>query len=276
MIVNYDTQKINRILDDFFNATGINMDILKDDFSFVCTHSHREDRRYCRAILATTEGKKACMKSDSVLLNKCRKSQKPQMHICHAGLIDVAVPIVYNKEIIGYLIFGQIKTDTDFKGAGEYIRRLGLDEAEMNAYYNEIVSFDTAKIKSISTIAEILVKHILLENILVPNYDESMSRAVSYINDNLTEELSVQSVSKNANISKSSLYRRFHSTFGCTLNQYINKRRVENAVDLLVHSDLTVDEISRKVGFSGCSYFNKIFKKEKGISPFQFKKIHSY
>lgn len=271
MLVNYDVPKINQCLQDFYNATGIHMDLLKQDFSFVGDHSYWDKKRYCKAIQNTDKGKKACLCSDAELFQRTQKSKKAETHICHAGLMDIAIPILYNDTVIGYIIFGQIKTDTDFLALKDYLLGLGLNETEMEEYYTEISSVDQSTIQSISNIAEILVKHILLENMLRPNFDESMQRTLNYIHENLDTELSVESIAKNANISKSAMYRRFQSCFGCTVSEYITEKRIEKATELLTKSNLSVEEISRVVGFSSGSYFSKIFKKKRGISPSQFK-----
>ena len=49
----------------------------------------------------------------------------------------------------------------------------------------------------------------------------------------------------------------------------------EKSIEYLTKTDLSMDEISLKVGFSSASYYSKIFKKLKGISPLKYKKIHS-
>ncbi len=272
MVINYDIPKINRMLKDFYNATGVNMDLLKEDFSFVGNQSSWENKRYCRAVQNTVTGMKACFASDANLLKKSRESKKVEMHVCHAGLVDVAVPILYNEAIIGYAIFGQIKMEEDFSRMRGYIADLGLDEAEMESLYNEISVFSADRIQSISNLAQMVVKHILLENMLRPDLDDNIQNAVYYINENLSEPLSVQSISKNAGISKSALYRGFHAHFGCTVSRYISRARIEKAIALLADNNLSIEEIALRVGFADGSYFSKSFKKEKGISPLKYRK----
>lgn len=272
MIVNYNVQKINRLLSDFYNATGINMDLRKTDFSFVNNKSYWETKCYCKEIQNTSEGRKACMHSDECLFNKSRESKRLEALTCHAGLTDISIPILFNDEIIGYIIFGQIRTDCDFSKNTEYITSLGLDAKKMERYYYDITSFDTEKIQSMSSIAEILVKHILLENILKPDFDANIQKAVYYINNNLEKNLSIQNISKNANISKSVLYRRFHAYFNCTVSEYIHKKRIEKSVELLKNPDLSIEDIAQIIGYTSGSYYSKAFKKEKGISPLKYKK----
>lgn len=272
MVISYDIDKINAALEDFYKATDINMNLLKADFSFVGGRSHRENNRYCEAIQNTPKGKKECRFSDIRLLKKCRETKKPQMHICPAGLIDAAAPIFYNDVIIGYIIFGEMKADIPFSDYKEYLSSLGLDTEEMEKNYNAIFAFNSKKIQSVSNIASMLAKHLLLENMLKPDFDENMQKAVAFINENLCDDLSIRNISKNINVSKSVLYKRFHACFNCTVSEYINTRRVEKSIELLMRTDLSIEEISQKVGFASASYYSKIFKKEKGISPLNYKK----
>ncbi|MEE1042955.1 MAG: AraC family transcriptional regulator, partial [Clostridia bacterium] len=106
------------------------------------------------------------------------------------------------------------------------------------------------------------------------NFDESIEKAIIYISENLEYDLSVKKISKNINVSKSVLYKRFHQCFNCTISEFINTKRIEKSIELLVKTDLSMDEVSRKSGFSSASYFGKIFKREIGVSPLKYKKAN--
>ena len=272
MLVNYDIPKIRSALEDFYNATGINMDLYKTDFSTVSNRQQWENTRYCKCVQDTAEGKKACCLSDAELLTLCYETKTVQSHVCHAGLVDVAVPILYEDTVIGYIIFGQMKGDVDFSCVKDYISSLGLDTAAMQAYYSDIPFFNDQKIQSVINIASMLVKHILLDNMLKPDFDESIQKAITFIDENLATPLTVRSIAKATNTSKSVLYKRFHACFQCTLSEYINTKRVDKAAHLLLNTDLSAEEISQKVGYTSTSYFSKTFKKNKGMSPLKFKK----
>ncbi|MBQ7794048.1 MAG: helix-turn-helix domain-containing protein [Clostridia bacterium] len=187
-------------------------------------------------------------------------------------MIDVAVPLLYDDTILGYIILGQMKTNTDFSSVKKYLSELGLDLAEVEGYYTELAYFDYDRTQSIANIATMLAKYILLENMLKPELNRNIEKAVAFINENLDKALTVQSISKGINVSKSVLYKDFHTYFGCTVSQYINTRRIEKSIDLLVRTDLSVEEISQKTGFSSAAYYSRIFKKQKGIAPLKFRK----
>ncbi len=67
----------------------------------------------------------------------------------------------------------------------------------------------------------------------------------------------------------------FKISFGVTPNRYIILTRVEFAKTLLGSGYLSISEIAEKSGFSDIYYFSKLFKKEVGVSPSEWKTICS-
>ncbi len=271
MIIDYEIEKIQKALRDFNIATGITIDLLKEDFTPI-VQSRIAFRGYCSQIQATEHGKHDCKMSDETLLKRCKESKRTELHFCPAGLIDVVSPILYDDEIIGYLIFGQIRGNLDFEVLREYTEELGLDSSYMESLYKKAVFCDTEKIECLCSIASMLINHILFLNMVKPNVDKGLQAAVNYINANLHSPISILSISKATGISKSALYKKFHQALGCTVSEYINKKRVDRAAALIRSTDLSMEEISQRVGFSGISYFSRTFKHQKGIPPKKYKK----
>ncbi len=272
MVVTYDIDRINTVLEDFYRATDTNINLLDADFSYMGGRIHRENNLYCKYIQDTPDGIRECRKCDGVLLKKCRETKKPQMQLCHAGLIDAAAPILYEDEIIGYVIFGEMKPDINFEDYREHIEKLGLDSAEMEKHYMNNASFESHRILGIVNVASMLAKYILLENYLTLNYGDVIEKAVSYIDENLSGDLSIYALSKAINTSKSVIYKRFHKEFNTTVGEFINRRRIEKSMKLLKNTDLSIEEVSQMVGFSTASYYSKTFRKNRGISPLKYKK----
>lgn len=271
MLINYDVEKINKALGDFHNATGANVSLLKTDFFPVSGYGENTPC-YCMAVQKGKGGRIACLRSDASLLERCKETKKLQMHICHAGLVDVAVPLLYENVIIGYISVGRMKPADDRQPDFEHLEKLGLDIEEMKSLYSEIAPFDADKISSVCNIAIILAKYILLENMLKPSFGKNTERAVEYINENLEEGLTIKSIAENVNVSKSVLYKNFHTQFNCTVSEYINTKRVERSVELMQKGDMSIEEIAQKSGFSSAAYYSRIFKKKMGMTPTKYKK----
>ena len=63
MVINYEIDKINTLLHDFYNSTGVTIDLLKVDFTKV-SHTKYEFNEYCKCIQQTKKGKTACRMSE--------------------------------------------------------------------------------------------------------------------------------------------------------------------------------------------------------------------
>ena len=274
MLINYDIEKLKKVLQDFYNSTGVNIQFLTSDFVHLISNPINNNN-YCKCIQSTTEGEKCCYCSDKILLKKCRESKKPQTHICHAGLIDVAVPVLYNDTILGYIILGQMKREIDFSAVEKNISELGLDLSQMKEYYSSLSFFNYDKIQSISNIASMLAKYILLENMLKPKINSNLEKAIDFINKNLDKNLSIQNISQSTHISQSVLYKYFRNYFSCTVGEYINTKRIEKSIELMKNTDLSIEEISQAVGFASATYYGRMFKNKKGITPLKFRKLQT-
>lgn len=271
MFLNYEPEKIEELGRDFFIATSVELGVFDENFKRL-NYKKLNNNKFCAKIQEKDDGRLACRCSDRDLLKKCRDENRAVMHICHAGLLDLALPIVYDKKIIAYLLLGQIRVEKSFPVLQKKALFSDEDILELQKLYDELSVFDKKRIESISNVAMMMVKYILFENMLTPKYDPAFDRALTFINENLENNLTISKISNAALIPKSSLYKMFHTHFGCTVNEYINSKRVESAEELLINGNLSIDEISEKFGFSTQQYFSKVFKKFKGVSPAQFRK----
>ena len=93
-----------------------------------------------------------------------------------------------------------------------------------------------------------------------------------YIASHYQEEtLAIKDISQHVFLSSSYICTLFKNETGKTLNQYITDYRMEQAKRLLVDPRNRITDISAKVGYSDGSYFGKIFKKQVGMSPSEYR-----
>lgn len=76
------------------------------------------------------------------------------------------------------------------------------------------------------------------------------------------------------NVSEKQLNEICNKNFNCGLKKILKDRLMQEARKLLVSSELSVSEISYKLNFEDNSYFNKVFKKQTGLTPKRFRDIH--
>ena len=104
------------------------------------------------------------------------------------------------------------------------------------------------------------------------NYLEQMNRAVEYIEKNLSAELAVENISKEAGISKWHFQRVFRAMIGETVMEYAQKRRLSQAAELLCRSEKNILEVALEYQFESHEAFTRAFKKFFTVSPSEFRK----
>lgn len=95
---------------------------------------------------------------------------------------------------------------------------------------------------------------------------------IDYIQAHYKQKITLAELATRVNLSPEYFCRVFKEQTGQTLIEYLHHIRIEQAVELLMQSDLSVLAVSLQVGFDDQSYFIKKFKASKGITPSKFRK----
>jgi AraC-like DNA-binding protein len=103
-----------------------------------------------------------------------------------------------------------------------------------------------------------------------PNNDR-ISYVIQYIRENITEDLSIDTLSEKAYMSESSFYRTFKHELGATPTEFIIEERLKIAESLLRDPKVSIKEAYLASGFNSFSYFCRTFKKKKNLSPSEYK-----
>lgn len=107
---------------------------------------------------------------------------------------------------------------------------------------------------------------------LLLQYRGGMEQALEYIETHLFEKLYLADVCKRAMISHSAFSELFKQMTGKTFTEYINVRRVSAACELLKTTDRTMLDIALSCGFQDAAYFSRVFKRQLGISPSEYRR----
>lgn len=92
-----------------------------------------------------------------------------------------------------------------------------------------------------------------------------------YIQKHFKEKIYLEEIAGTLGVSSSYLSRLFKKETGMCLQDYVNEVRIERSCNLLIYSDESLSMIAEYVNFPSQSYFGKIFKKRKGMTPRQFR-----
>jgi signal transduction histidine kinase/ligand-binding sensor domain-containing protein/DNA-binding response OmpR family regulator len=113
---------------------------------------------------------------------------------------------------------------------------------------------------------------VLSPEVHIESADEQLLKTIAgYLEENLTNaQLSVESLSKEVGMSRSSLYNKLLELTGQTPVEYIRSYRLDKAAALMEKSDMTVAQIAYQVGFSTPNYFARSFKNKFNMLPSEY------
>ena len=120
---------------------------------------------------------------------------------------------------------------------------------------------------------EMLYRYASRENRMHNKAFETLAKKInSYIDNNFMQDINNDSLAFVFNISKEHMMRTYKKETGDTINNYIINKRIKEAKQLLLLSDLSMTEIAFRVGFKNSQYFSNSFKKNTGFSPKDYRK----
>ncbi|MGK5743160.1 helix-turn-helix domain-containing protein [Micromonospora sp. URMC 103] len=106
----------------------------------------------------------------------------------------------------------------------------------------------------------------------VEESNRAMLRARDAMDRSYADPLDIPALARIAHVSEAHFIRTFRATFGETPHRYLQRRRVERAMYLLVQTDRDVTDICFAVGFSSLGTFSRTFRQIVGESPTDYRR----
>ncbi|MBQ6719995.1 MAG: PocR ligand-binding domain-containing protein [Oscillospiraceae bacterium] len=149
------------ILDSFAYATGFGCVFTDADGNHVGPCSNF--CRFCQKINETQEGAHYCALSNKNAIELALKEKKPSIYICHAGLVNIEIPLVYQGRCVGAITAGQVLCREENAYPQDQIasRIHWLADPELAAYYEEIPVMSRQKIEATTSALSNLTNYVV-------------------------------------------------------------------------------------------------------------------
>lgn len=102
--------------------------------------------------------------------------------------------------------------------------------------------------------------------------NDLVSPAIRYLNANYHKDVKLSHLADLCDLSPSYFSRLFNQSTGKSVKEYAKDLRLQRACELLASTDRTVVNVACEVGYVDCGYFCKLFKKEFGVTPLDYRK----
>lgn len=273
--LNLNRELLLGLMKDFYLLTGIKI-ALFDAVGNEILSFPKEHCPFCALIRSLENGDRKCVASNDKSFVRCQKTKKLEIFHCHAGLVETTAPLIDNGTVIGYIMFGQITDIDDSDKVVEMLKEvldhynLKPDRHDTSIY--QITQKSNEQILATAKILEACTFYVLLKDMIHLQRETFIQNLNSYLLSHLSEDLSVDRLTEEFHISKNKLYVSCSRYLSVGIANHIKQLRIAQAKRLLKETDLSVHEISDKVGFNDYNYFCRVFKKEVGMPALHYRK----
>ncbi len=108
-----------------------------------------------------------------------------------------------------------------------------------------------------------------------PSYSHTINRVMAYIHEHILQEISLEQIAQEVFLHPNYLSHLFKKEVGISLIEFINQRRIEESKYFLLHTMSSITNIALLFHFCNQSYYTVLFKKYTGITPKEFRRLHS-
>ncbi|MBO9597196.1 MAG: response regulator [Cohnella sp.] len=103
------------------------------------------------------------------------------------------------------------------------------------------------------------------------NLSDTIRKALDYIDDHIAGTVSLREVAEHVHLNASYFSVLFKEQLHMTFSEFVARKKLQKAKEMLVTTKLPIAEIAERVGYQTAKYFNKVFKEYEGRSPGQYR-----
>lgn len=262
------------LLQDFYCLTGLRA-VVFDSFGMEVLSYPPELPAYCRLIRSVPNGKTGCYLCDQAACRKATRQKQTVIYPCHAGLIEVITPIQINDAVVGFLLLSHIVQGADEQGEWDYAQKCcgayKVDADALREAYNALPRTPYPVLKSASDLLALAAAALYQKGLTRLAADSMQEKLSRYLAEHLHEELTSEALCQALSISRTGLYYLSRQTYGCGIHEQITRLRVQKAMKLLGDTSLSNAQVGQQVGFSDDNYFYRVFRKQTGLTPRQYR-----
>ncbi len=153
--------------------------------------------------------------------------------------------------------------------------RLYMEEARNKQIGYEFI-LETLEMQIVLMILRETISNISSKKTVKNAGKNNINRAIDFMKDNYNKKYSFEEIAEVANMSPYHFIRVFKKATGKRPHEFFTDIKVKKAAELLKNTSYSVTEICFLCGFNNHSYFSKIFKKFKGLTPSEYRKCFGF
>ena len=233
----------------FSDLTGLPIALQPVETWQLSRHGQRHEDPFHTLMPGKNRTSTACLQVQDQFCQQA--SNEPQTVTYQSGLDDGAIPVRLSNRLVGYLQISR-------------------------AFQRKPATITPKEHESAVKLLAIFAQHLSLvsDQVFIQRENPEppvIAKARAYIQEHLTEELSLHRVAKALNMSSYYFCKMFKKATGINFTDYVTHLRIEKSKTLLLNPNLRISEIAFEAGFQSLTHFNRVFKKILGQSPTDYR-----
>ena len=262
--------EVQQLLDNFASVMKVHVVFFGRDGEVLRRGRGEGNCRFCQLVQNRFSIGK-CLKLDREKQKLARNTGRCQTYICHAGLWEAIMPVMPGGELLGYIVFGQIRS-TDTLNAHFQRQFAPSVRKELKNAFLSLPLFSADRMENLTGLMRLMVDYIVRNELISLGGDYLYRSILKYIEDNLTGEIKMTHVANHLGRSVSSL-SHFLQHEGTTFKKLLIEKRLAHAEKLLKeHREITIKEAADRSGFHDAYYFSRLYKQYRGRTPGEFRR----
>ena len=197
-----------------------------------------------------------------------------ELHSFAADKVTEYICIIINPSLFSYVNYGNVILKSKIPKDSvvtKCISRIYDEYEKGDSCSNLIIMGETCLLMAH------LVKNYTEKQLSRYEYDTRIARLkkvnmiLDYIHEHYSEPITTSMLARINHFSESHMCRIFKDAVGVTVTDYINGYRTDKAAMLLKNTNESVSDIAESVGFDNLNYFDRVFKKYKGLPPKEYR-----
>ncbi|MDD6884970.1 MAG: helix-turn-helix domain-containing protein [Eubacteriales bacterium] len=238
------------------------------------------DCAFCQHVRDLSGGRAQCIHSDlEEGLHQARQAGKPVWRRCHAGIWELAVPVLFEEKVVALFFLGQAR----IRGREETpnldaLRMLGSKDETAMAQYRALPQADGEMMERGALLLQLALQEVLhgctdsvVRTHLLQSEYSLANQAIQLLHSQIEQGTSVGALAEMLYVSPASLSRAFRREMGVSLRDYMDRMRFGLACRLLREGRQSVGVVGTNAGFRDTSTFLHWFRRRAGCTPLEYR-----
>lgn len=266
----FDRKKLKRLLEDLASLSGMGVSFWHPEQDVCLVQTSNVPSPYCARLRTSPAMVEECSQCEQSALKIAKADLKTHCFTCHAGLKECISPVVYNGETLGFVMIGQIlypsDSEANIRPVREWLEINGFDYEELRQLYLALPRISLEKQESLLNMIGALASFVHIEGIVRRVDYPLIARIEKYVDEHLTEPISLDDISQALNVSRSTICHTLQAEKDTTLTKMVNRKRVEK-VRAAIEAGESVSSAAYAAGFSSASYCSRVYLQIMGVRP---------